>query len=220
MLALALIVTSIAVADSLNPSTVVPALWLASAPHGRGLGSFTAGVFAVYLAGGLVLVLGPGPALIRDLHHVGGPIEHALQAAGGAVALAFAFALWRGRRNEPTEQRPRRCSTRASAFALGAGIMALELPTAFVYFGAISAILTAHRVAAVEISLLVVYNTLFVLPLLAILAVRRLSAEHAERWLEAAGEWVRRAGRLAVAGLAGTAGAVLVVIGVGGLLAA
>ena len=39
----------------------------------------------------------------------------------------------------------RRAHTRASAFALGAGIMAIELPTAFMYFGAISAILAAHH---------------------------------------------------------------------------
>src|ERR1700716_2634605 len=90
MLALALLVTSIALADAINPSTVVPALWLASTPRARGLTSYTVGVFVVYLAGGVVLLFGPGPALIAALHHVRGPIEHALQAAGGGVALAFA----------------------------------------------------------------------------------------------------------------------------------
>ena len=59
MLALTLIVASIALADCVNPSTLVPALWLASARSGRGLASFTVGVFVVYLAGGLILVLAP-----------------------------------------------------------------------------------------------------------------------------------------------------------------
>src|ERR1700716_3070615 len=121
MLAVALLVTSIALADAINPSTVVPALCRASAPQARGLTSYTTGVFVTSLAGGLVLVFGPGPALIAALHHVRGPIEHGLQAAGGVVALAFAFALWRSRHSEYAERPRRRRYTRGSAFMLGAG---------------------------------------------------------------------------------------------------
>lgn len=220
MLALALLVTSIALADSINPSTVVPALWVASAPRARGLTSYTLGVFLVYLAGGLVLVFGPGPALIAALHHVRGPIEHALQAAGGVVALAFAFVLWRSRHGERAERPQRRSYTRGSAFALGAGIMAIELPTAFMYFGAISAILTSHTAAPLEVSLLLAYNALFVTPLVAILAIRRLAGDRAERWLVSGEGWLRRFGHLALTGAAGTAGAVLVAVGVTGLVGA
>src|ERR1035437_1770817 len=186
MLSLALLVASIAIADSINPSTVVPALWLAGSPSRRGVARFTFGVFAVYLAGGLLLVLGPGPALIRALHHAGGPVEHALEATAGIVSLGFAVALWRSRGKGSEQARVRRPQTRASAFALGAGIMAIELPTAFVYFGAISAILAAHRALPAEISLLIAYNALFVAPLIAFLTIRRLAGERAERWLAAA----------------------------------
>ena len=126
MLELTVLVASIGVADSINPSTIVPAMWLASQPRARGLAFYILGVFAVYLAGGLVLVLGPGPSLIAALHHVRGPAEHALQAAGGVLVLCFAFAVWRSGHNGRAESRPRRSYTRASAFALGAGIMAIE----------------------------------------------------------------------------------------------
>ena len=51
---LMLVVASIGLADSINPSTIVPALWIASTPRAHLL-SFTIGVFAVYLAGGLWL---------------------------------------------------------------------------------------------------------------------------------------------------------------------
>src|SRR5947207_2553068 len=98
MLPLTLLVASIAIADSINPSTLVPGLWLASGSRGRGLASYTFGVFAAYLLGGVVLVFGPGPAVISALHHVRGPVEHAAQAAGGLVALAAAVAFWRSRR--------------------------------------------------------------------------------------------------------------------------
>lgn len=219
MLGLTLLVASIAIADSINPSTVVPALWLASRPRAHGLGSFTFGVFGVYLVGGLVLVFGPGPAFISALHDIRGPVEHGLQAAGGVVALGFAFALWRSRRTEHAARPPRRLDTRGSALALGAGIMAVELPTAFVYFGAITAILAAHPGAAAKIALLVTYNALFVAPLVAILAIRCLAGSRGEEWLASSEAYLRRVGRVALTGTAGVGGAALVVLGVGGLLA-
>jgi Sap, sulfolipid-1-addressing protein len=219
LLALTLLVVSIAIADSLNPSTVVPALWLAGAPRGRGLVSFTLGVFAVYLAGGIVLVFGPGPALINAFHHVGGTVEHGLQAAGGVIAFAFAVALWRSRGGTGADRQRRHCNTHLSAFAFGAGIMAVELPTAFMYFGAISAILVAHAAAPLQVSLLVVYNALFVAPLLAILAIRLLSWDRADRWLAGGERWLRGAGQIALAAVAATAGVALVAIGVSGLVA-
>jgi cytochrome c biogenesis protein CcdA len=219
MLALVALVGSIAIVDSVNPSTLVPALWLAAAPRGRGLASYTLGVFLVYLAGGLLLVFGPGPALISSLHHVRGPLEHALQAAGGIVAVAFAAALWRARPREGEARRPRRSYTPASAFALGSGIMAIELPTAFMYFGAISAIIAERPAAIAKILLLVAYNAVFVMPVLALLAVHRLARDRVERWLDRAEVRLRRFANAALTGLAGAGGTALLVLGVGGLLA-
>lgn len=218
MFGLTLLVASIALADSINPSTIVPALWLASARSATGLASYTLGVFAVYLAGGLVLLFGPGRVLIASLHHLHGPVEHSLEAAGGVLALAFALILWRSRRRVGDRARSRRPQTRSSAFALGAGIMTIELPTAFVYFGAISAILAARPSAAAEISLLAGYNALFVAPLLAILVLRRLTGVRADRWIASAEGRLRYVGQLALTGLAGAAGAALLTLGLTGLL--
>jgi cytochrome c biogenesis protein CcdA len=219
MPALMLLVASIGVADSINPSTVVPALWMASTPRAH-LASFTAGVFAMYYLGGLVLVFGPGPALISSLHDFHGTFEHGLEAGGGVIVLVAALALWRSRHSERSVRLPRPGCTRSSAFGLGAGIMAIELPTAFMYFGAISAVLAVHPVAVEEISLLVVYNALFVAPLVAILAIRRFAGARAERWLAAAWERLIGLGQLLLAGLTGSAGAALLIIGITGLLAA
>src|SRR2546421_7809009 len=95
---LTLLVASIGFADSINPSTVVPALYIAGTPRARGLASYALGVFVVYLAGGLVLVLGPGPALISALHHAGPRFEHGVEAVVGAGALVAAALLWRAAR--------------------------------------------------------------------------------------------------------------------------
>jgi hypothetical protein len=216
---LALLVASIGFADSINPSTLIPALWLAGTPSAGGLGGYALGVFSMYLVGGLVLVFGPGPVLIRSLRHVGGPVEHALLAAVGVLAIAFALIAWRARHDDAAGQtRERRTHTRVSGFLLGAGIMAIELPTAFMYFGAISAILAGHLAAPAEVSLLLAYNALFVAPLVALLAVRRLAAGRAERWIAAVEGRLARIGQLAVSGVAGVAGAALLGVGVVGLL--
>jgi cytochrome c biogenesis protein CcdA len=218
MLGLTMLVASIAVADSINPSTLLPALWLARGPSAGHLTSYTLGVFAAYLIGGLVLVFGPGPTLIAALHDVHGPVEHALQAAGGILALAFAIVAWRSRHWAGDEPRPRRSYTRLSMFALGAGIMAIELPTAFMYFGAISAVLDAHTTAPLDISLLALYNAVFVAPLVALIALRRLAGARADRWIASADGRLRYAGQVAVAGVASTAGATFLAIGMSGLL--
>jgi cytochrome c biogenesis protein CcdA len=217
MLGLALLVASIAVADSINPSTVVPALWLATASSTGRLASFTLGVLAVYLAGGLVVLFGPGRVIMSTLHHAHGPFEHVVEAAAGVAALVFAVFLWRSRTSREGQLSPRVCQTRASAFALGAGIMAIELPTAFIYFGAISAILAAHPAASLEVSLLTMYNALFVAPIVAIVVVRRLAQAPADRWIRSAEARVRSIGQVALAGVAGVAGAALLTIGLNGL---
>jgi len=219
MIALTLLVASVALADSLNPSTVIPGLWLASAPAAGGLASFTLGVFSVYTAGGLVLLFGPGRVLINALHHFHGPFEHVVEAVGGLLVLAVAVALWRSRTSRDEQPRARRSYTRASAFALGAGIMAIELPTAFMYFGVISAILAAHQAAPAEFALVVAYNVLFVAPLIALLAIRRWGGERVDGWITSAESRVRYVGQLALSGVAALAGAALLAIGLSGLVA-
>lgn len=218
MFGLTLLVATVALADSINPSTVLPALWLASASSGDRLASYILGVFAAYLIGGLVLLLGPGPALIAWLRNLHGPVEHSLEAIGGIVALTVAFFLWRSRNITADNPRPRRAPTRASAFGLGAGIMAIELPTAFMYFGAISAILDARPPASLQVSLLITYNVLFVTPLVGLLVVRHLAGARADRWIASAGGRLRYLGQIALTGVAGAAGAMLLTIGLNGLL--
>ncbi len=219
MLALTLVVVSVALADSLNPSTLIPGLWLATAPQADRLAAFVLGVFTVYTAGGLVLVFGPGRVLISALHGFHGPFEHVVEAVGGVLVLAIAVVLWRSRTGADDQPRPRRSYTRASAFALGAGIMAVELPTAFMYFGVISAILAAHPAVPLELSLLAAYNALFVAPLIVLLAVRRLGGARVEQWIASAETRVRHVGQLALSSATALAGAALLAIGVSGLLA-
>jgi cytochrome c biogenesis protein CcdA len=222
VLALVLLVVSIGLTDSLNPTTVAPALFLATERHGAAtrIASFTLGVFAVSLVGGLLVVIGPGQLLLHALPHPGPRAKHIAELVGGAGLLALAVALWLGRHHVT-----RRISSSTkggrgigATFLLGAGIMAVELPTAFPYFAAIAAIVASDVALSAQILLLVLFNVAFVVPLLAILAIRVVAGERASRTLERLGGWLRRQAASFVAVLLGLLGAVAVAIGLVGLV--
>jgi cytochrome c biogenesis protein CcdA len=176
---LIVLVVSIAAVDSLNPSTVLPALLYALGRNGRrDVAAFTAGVFAVSTAGGLVLVFGPGRALLAVVSHPRPRVVHLIEAAAGLLVLIAAVVLWLVRARVARrlmEQRPR---TSGSALLLGAGIMATELPTAFPYFGALVAISEGARSTVADVALVLLYNVVFVAPLLALIAILAVSGEN------------------------------------------
>ena len=140
MLALALLVVSIAVADSLNPGTIAPALYFATgARPARKTLAFAAGVFAVNLVGGTALLLGPGRLALGALPHPGAGAKQLAELGLGAVALVGAAVLWLVReRLRDRYARAARRTDRASLL-VGAAIAAVELPTALPYFAAIAA---------------------------------------------------------------------------------
>ena len=218
MVALLLLVAGIAAVDALNPSTLLPGLYLAGAPRARGLASFALGVFAVNLAAGLVLVLGPGPALIRALEHVGPVAEHVVEIAAGTVFVAISIVAWRSRDARESVRRATGRRGRASAFALGAAIAAIELPTAFMYLGAVSAIIVSPAGTLTEVLLVAAYCAIVVAPLGMLLAVRRRTGEVTERRLAAARRRLRSAAPRALATVAGVGGTTLALVGVGGLV--
>ena len=96
--------------------------------------------------------------------------------------------------------------------------MAVELPTAFPYLAVIAAIAASNANVVAQIGLVALYDVLFVLPILGILAAKSLAGERGERMLQSTRAWVQRnaaailAATLAVIGLAG------IVIGAGGLV--
>lgn len=193
MLGLLVLCLTVGLVDSINPTTVGPALYLATVRRVRGgLVSYTVGIFAVNFLGGLLITLGPGQLILSIAPHPKHEVKHLLEIGVGAVAAATAVAVWYGRRHiqlrtgKAREARPR------SAFVLGATITAFELPTAFPYFAVIAAIIgTADDVPA-QVGALVVFNVAFTLPLLVIIGVIEFAGERAEHMLERFGNWFLR----------------------------
>jgi cytochrome c biogenesis protein CcdA len=183
VLALIALVVSIGAADSLNPSTLGPALYYASGRHGfRDAAGFALGVFVVSFAGGLVLTFGPGHQLLNRVRAPSSDTVHVIELVAGGAALPAAALLWRARARIAFRLARRRRRTRSrSAALLGAGIMAVELPTAIPYFAAIAAIVASGRSDTTEIFLVGLYNGAFVAPLLVLLVVLALTGRRGVR---------------------------------------
>jgi cytochrome c biogenesis protein CcdA len=218
MLRLVGIVVSIGLADSLNPSTIAPALYLATSERARDrVAEFTMAVFAVYFLGGAAIGVGAGE-LIRSLlphprHHIGDVIEVAV----GVAMVAAAALLWRHRGRLSQRDPPDFDPHGRSSWILGATITAVELPTAFPYFAAIAAIVSADVGATRAIFLLLLFNVCFILPLLGIVATLTFGGTQADRLIATGRGFLQRHWPIVLAGLALVAGAFVILLGVSGL---
>ena len=219
MLRLAGVAISVGLADSLNPSTVGPALYLATTQRAvsRVL-LFTLGVFAVDLVAGIALTVGPGRLLLGLLPHPQGTVRHVIELVAGVILLAAAVALWTGRRRLASDEAPKGAGGAGSALILGASVAAIELPSAVPYFAVIAGIVASDANVAQSIGLLVMYCVAFVAPLLAIVVVLLVAGERAQPWLQRGGAWIRRRWPVVLACLLLLVGSALTVLGGVGLL--
>jgi cytochrome c biogenesis protein CcdA len=212
------LVISIGFADSLNPTTIAPALYLAAGERAqREVARFTLAVFAVYLLGGLVIVLGPGELLLALVPRPGRHLSYVLEVVVGVAMLTAGTFLWSyrdrlGQREEKSEDNVRR-----SGAILGATITAVELPTAFPYFAAIAAIVGSGFGVVRQVMLLILFNLCFVAPLVGIWATLRFAGTNAQRWLTAGRERLEAHWPAVLAGLALVAGIFVTLLGVTGL---
>jgi len=210
---------SVGLADSLNPSTVGPALYLATVRKGVWrVTQFTTGVFSVNLAAGFVLLIGPGRLLLGLVPHPQGTVRHVIELAAGVVLLAVAAAVWVGRRSLARRELPTGTGGGRSALLVGASIAAVELPTAAPYLAVIAGVVASSASVPQQVLLLVLYNVAFVLPLLAIVVVLVFAGQRGERWLQQGGAWLQRRWPVVLASLLLFVGSVLTMLGGTGLV--
>ncbi len=219
MLRLAAIAFSVGLADSLNPSTVGPALYLATArkPVLR-VTLFAVGVFTVNFIAGVVLTIGPGRSLLGLVPHPQRTVRHVIELVAGILLVAVATTLWLGRRSLARRELPLRGGRGRSALIAGASIAAVELPTAVPYFAVIAGIVASSASLPQEIGLVAIYCVAFVLPLLAILVTLLIARERANRWLQSGGAWLQRRWPVVLASLLLLVGSGLAVLGGAGLV--
>lgn len=183
MLRLLGLMISIGLVDSLNPSTIAPALYLAATDHPRRrVAEFTAAVFVVYLAGGVLIAVGPGQLIRSVLPHGHYTLRHIGEIVAGVILLVGAIVVWLSRERMARRGLPQPRG-RKSSIVLGATITALELPTAFPYFAAIAAVVGAGVGILREVALLVIFNVCFIAPLLGILVTLTVAPGRADQIL-------------------------------------
>jgi hypothetical protein len=212
---------SVGVADSINPSTVGPALYLTTGTKRVWrVAQFTIGLFGVNLIAGLVLTIGPGRLLLGLAPHPRGTAKHVIELVAGVVLVVVAAGVWLGRRKLAARELPMGGGTGSSALIAGASIAAVELPTAAAYFAVIGSIVAAAVSIPEEIGLLLVYNLAFVAPLLAIITVLLFAGPRADPLLRRSGAWLQRRWPVVLAVLLLFVGSVLTLLGGAGLVRA
>jgi cytochrome c biogenesis protein CcdA len=215
MLRLIGIVVSIGLADSLNPTTIAPALYLATGDQPRkAVGEFTLGVFLVYFLGGVAIALGPGQLLLSLVPKPSLLARHIIEVLAGVAMIVAAAWLWRNRTKLATRKLPATDAKGRSGAILGATITAVELPTAFPYFAAIAAIVGSGLGPTRQVFCLVLFNVCFVAPLLGILGTLQFAGDQADRWLAVGRNFLQRHWPVLLAGLALIAGAFILLLGV------
>jgi cytochrome c biogenesis protein CcdA len=209
---------SIGLADSLNPSTIVPALYLATGEHPRErVIEFTVGVFAVYFVGGAAIALGPGQLLLSLVPHPSHTTRYVIEVVVGVGILIAGVLLWyhRGRLGE--REPPDISAGGRGTWLLGATITIVELPTAFPYFAVIAAIVGSDLSPVRQLFLLLIFNVCFVSPQLAIVAVLTLGGERTDRLLAAGRDFLQRRWPVVLSVVAVIAGLVVIALGITGL---
>lgn len=219
MLRLVGVAISVGLADSMNPSTVGPAMFLAAAGNGaRRVAEFTLGVFGVNLIAGLLLAIGPGRLLLDLVPHPQVTVRHFIELIAGLILVGVAVALWAGRRTLARRELPGRRTSGSSALVMGASLAAVELPTAAPYFAVIAGAVAAPVSVPAKVVLLALYNLAFVLPLLVIAAVLCSGSDRADRWLRRGARWLQRRWPVALACVLLLIGGGLTIAGAAGLL--
>jgi cytochrome c biogenesis protein CcdA len=214
------LVVSIGIADSLNPTTIAPALYLAAGDKPRtAVIEFTAAVFTVFFVGGALIAIGPGSLLRSIVPHIPHTVGYIVEISVGTALLIAATLLWHNRARLYARGLPAINPKRRSSVLLGATISAIELPSAFPYFAAIAAILASNLGPARQLILLFIFNVCFVLPLIGIIFVLTFTGPRSERLLAAGRSFLERRWVHTLAIVLSIVGLIALLIGVSGFAA-
>ena len=178
---------------------------------------FTLAVFVVNFAGGAIVALGPGQAVLALVPHPHPTVRYIIELTAGVVMLIGAAVLWHKRTSLARRELPTPSAGGKSSALLGVTIAAVELPTAFPYFAAIAAIVGSGYGPGHQVFYVAVYNVCFVLPLLAILGVLTFAGDRAESVLTTGRDLLQKWWPVLLAGLALLAGVFVTLLGITGL---
>jgi cytochrome c biogenesis protein CcdA len=226
MVQLLTVLTPIGLLDSTSivPLCIVILVVLLAGPNPVARsGALILGVFTVYLACGLLILLGLQSAfdqinayMVR-LWNAPETEELILQVLLGVVLCVLALQMSRNRKKKAADTKAAPM-TAMQALIAGAGLTIVSLPGAVPYFAAIDLTLRADLTLAQRVLAICYYNLVFVAPLIVIVGLSRALGERGERMLAALKAFFDTWGQRVIAALLTTLGIVLLVDGVGWFL--
>jgi len=177
-------VLGLAVLDSVNPSALIVTIYMLTQPDSRiRIPVYIIGIFVFYFCTGVLLLLGLDVLLSLFGELLDHPTTYALQGILGIGMLIYAVAADNKYEVDHTTQIPGAPSL-AAVFLLGITITAVEFTTAVPYLGAIGLMTTADLPFPQALTLLLVYNCIFVLPPLFLFIVASLFNRKLDTTLE------------------------------------
>jgi cytochrome c biogenesis protein CcdA len=215
-----IVVLLLGLGDSLNPTTLGPAMYLATIDHARRrLAELLIGFLAVNVTGGLLIMLGPGQLLLDIVPKPKPLTKHIIELVAGLVLIGIAAGLWTGRRSLGRRTPPTFAPGKRFGVMLGVGIGAVELPTAVPYFAAIAVIVGSGVAVVGQVAMLLIYNAAFVAPVTAILFALLVLGDQAKQPLARVNLWVLAHWPGVLAALAAAIGVIVLALGLIGLIA-
>jgi cytochrome c biogenesis protein CcdA len=172
------IIIAIAVIDSINPNAFTVQVYLLSTtkPIARSL-AFIAGDFLATWVAGLLITIGLAPIIAQIFSRFNQTII-LLQFILGVVLVLVGFYFDKLNRQSKNTKHFKSLKP-FNTFILGLAIAFAEAPTALPYLGAIEQIVRANLSFYQIVSILTIYNLVFVLPLIILLLIYTLLQQRA-----------------------------------------
>jgi cytochrome c biogenesis protein CcdA len=164
---------SLAIIDSINPASITGTLYLGGLGRKARLGLFILAVYRTYLVFGVALTLGPAAAVRSAFAHAPILIAPVLDVVVGAVLVGVGVHTWRRRATSRALATPARTFGPGSALSLGALTTLADLPTAGPLLVASALIAASNATPMAQAGDLLLYNVIYVVPLLAVAVAHR-----------------------------------------------
>jgi cytochrome c biogenesis protein CcdA len=174
MHSLLMTLVAIAALDSLNPTAVALQIYLLATPKpiARSI-AFIVGVFLAYWTAGVLAILGMGQLMTTALapfsFSLSEPWIYKIQFLIGAALWVAGWTI-KGSVREDKQKRPKQL-TMSRTFLLGLAVTIWEFPTALPYLAAIEQIARARLDVLAAMSILGLYNLIFVFPLIILVGI-------------------------------------------------
>lgn len=214
MLLLLTSIITLALIDSLNPSTIAAQIFLLALkkPISRVI-SFILGTFVMYTAFGFIIVFILGEPIKGFFYELGSTDYLILLAIGIALIAVGTILGWKRYIGKEGRSKSEGYVKKAMApmmamlktlnpvhtFFFGMASTAFDLPTSAFYFVALASLLEAGVGPFETTSLLILYNLLYILPLIVILLIYMIARDRSGPFMnrinKLIGEW---SGRLVI----------------------